>query len=83
MKSLFSHLHFGELKDVAAGLLTNGASEEQVIASIVQVLDQLIDFQELIPGPVGAAVESLDGSIYSALAKIVVNAAKRRLAKGK
>jgi hypothetical protein len=58
--------------------LAAGHTREEVISDVVAVVDALIPWSVLIPGPAGVAVETLDGPIATAIATLIVAVAARQ-----
>lgn len=59
-----------ELHGVIAGLIRAGFEKDEIRSSLPRILDDLVPFDVLISGPVGAAAEAFDGPVF----KLVVDA---------
>lgn len=84
LADILAHLDSAALRSLAEHLLDAGHSREEAIADIVAMVDALVPWAVIIPGPIGVAVEALDGPIAKAIAGLVVNgviSARKRKAK--
>ena len=72
MKVNLEVLPWEDILDLADVLLEKGVKEDEVVDQIAEILDQLIDFKMIFPNPVGAALESIDKSIFASAIKIAV-----------
>lgn len=58
---------------VLVGSLLNAGSDPSEIGGLVgEFLDDVLAFDELVQGPVGEALEAIDGPVLVAAAKLVV-----------
>jgi hypothetical protein len=73
VKDVLPHLDTAALRDLAEHQLEAGHTREEVVADIVAMIDALVPWAVIIPGPIGVVVEALDGPIAKAIAGIVVN----------
>ena len=63
------------LRELAVHQLEAGHTRAEVIADIVFLVDAVVPWAVLLPGPAGAVVEAVDGPIAIAIATLVVGAA--------
>lgn len=64
--------------------LEAGHSEEEVVDLVVDLVDRLLPFNQIVPGPAGVALELVDGPVIRAAVHVVVAfAARRRAARAK
>ena len=66
---------WAKLKELAGALLAAGVDKDQIPEIIGQGLDDLIDFDELMNGPlevVGDTLELIDGMVFTAAARLIV-----------
>lgn len=75
LTDILPHIDGATLRELAEHLLESGHSKEEAVADIVAAIDALVPWAILIPGPVGAVVEALDGPIANAIARLIVSAA--------
>lgn len=69
---LLKSLPVPEIVDLVDDLLCEGASEEEAIDAVAAFLDQLIDAGLWLPGPVGQAIEAIDGPLLRAVITLIV-----------
>jgi len=62
------------LRKLANTALAAGKSVDATIADVVAAIDVAIPWALIIPGPLGIALEALDGPIALAIAKPIVHA---------
>lgn len=61
-----------EVVDLVDDLLDGGSTEDEAIEAVAVFLDRLIDAGVWIPGPVGIAIEAIDGPLIRAVISLVV-----------
>ena len=75
------------LRKLASTKLGEGKSVDETIADVVAAIDAAIPWALILPGPLGIAMEAVDGPIALAIAKplvhAVVDARAKALAKKK
>lgn len=60
-------LPWATIVETVEALIEAGGSREESIDEIVAILDASLDFEAAVPGPVGTALESVDGVALRAL----------------
>jgi hypothetical protein len=60
--------------------LEAGHSEEEVVDLVVDLVDRMLPFNQIVPGPAGVALELVDGPVIRAAVHIVVAFAVRHRA---
>lgn len=53
-------------------LLDDGNDKDEVIDAVVEFLDELLKFGLWLPGPVGVAIETIDGPVLRAAIGLIV-----------
>jgi hypothetical protein len=76
LKDILAYVDVDALRTLAAEQLAAGHSREEVIEDIVALVDALVPWAVIIPGPAGVLVEAADGPIATAIAKLVVGVAQ-------
>lgn len=69
---------FPMLTEHAAALLSSGWSREVVLDEVEDLVDDLVDWSELIEGPLGVQLEAIDGTVARMLATAIVDAVPDR-----
>ncbi len=78
VKDVIALIDIPSMTALAQHQLAAGHTRAEVIADVVAVVDALIPWSVLIPGPAGVAVEALDGPIATAIATAIVAKAARQ-----
>lgn len=73
--SLLASLPLREILDLVDVLLDEGVERDDAIDAVVDLLDQLLTWGEWVPGPVGDAIESIDGPVLRAALDLVISIA--------
>ena len=69
---------WAEILDLADLLHEKGLDQDDVVAEISEMLDNLIDFTAIIPNPaVWAALEAVDGLIFTTAIRIAVSISQK------
>ena len=66
-----------DLVEIARALLAEGTADGEAARVLARLLDDLLDFRALVPGPVGVALEAADRPVLRALAGLILAAARR------
>jgi len=72
---------FAELVEFAISLIQHGVPKDEVKDTVAHILDLVIPFDLLIPGPIGAGLEKVDDKLFKGLVDIVFAVAHKRAAK--
>ena len=64
---------WGKMLDLADNLIEGGMSKKDAAKEISVVIDDTVDFMALVPGPVGVALETIDGPIIHAVVQLVLS----------
>jgi hypothetical protein len=75
-KRVLAKLDIPSLVSSAQKLLKTGRDKEAVVLEIIRIIDALIPWAILVPGPIGAALEIADGPIARAVALYIVEKAE-------
>jgi hypothetical protein len=67
------------LKPGIRAQLSAGMSPEAIARAVADAVDRLIAFDALVPGPVGAVAEVLDGPVIYAAALVLVREVRRAM----
>lgn len=82
LSDILAYADEGTLRDIAVHLLEAGHGEDEVIKDIARALDAMVAFDRFVPNPVvGAALEAADGPLFLLVARLIVRAAKRAIAR--
>lgn len=82
MKSkLFASIDREALADLARALLTSGLDQDSVVVEIAAIVDEAVDWSEVVHGSFGVVLEKNDGRIAKALASVIVRAVRKALGK--
>lgn len=67
-------LPWKHLRDAYEHLRTGGMSSEDAAAAVAALVDELMDWRTLVPGPAGATIERVDGPLVRvAVALLLLN----------
>jgi hypothetical protein len=75
LRDILPHIDIAALGELAEAQLDAGGTRHEAIDDVVAVMDALIPWDVLIPGPVGATVEALSPVVARAIARFVVGIA--------
>lgn len=70
------HVDVHALQNHAANALAAGRDRATVIREIVALVDAAIPWSEIIPSPIGVALEAVDAPIATAIATMIVDLAQ-------
>lgn len=79
MVDILRKLPVRELADFAAELLARGHTPGEVVDLVADLGDELVDWREVVKGPVGAVLEATDRAILRSFVRLVVATAHRQL----
>ncbi len=75
-KRVLAKLDVPSLISSAQKLLKSGKGKEATVLEILRIIDAMIPWNVLVPGPVGAVLEAVDGPIARAVALYIVEKAE-------
>lgn len=70
LKEIAAHLPWEELTALYEAAIKAGAKPAQAAKEIAQIIDEMVDFRELVKGPVGAALEAIDFEVIRSLIRL-------------
>lgn len=77
-KEILAKLDVPHLVAAARQLLAEGKTDEQAILEIIRIIDAIVPWNILVPGPVGMVLEVVDGPIARAVAIHILKKAKAK-----
>jgi len=84
LKEVLKVMPLADIIETVATLLHDGFDADEIKDSLPTILDQLVSFDVLFPGPIGETLEMLDGhafgAIVTALWPLIHKRAKRKAA---
>ena len=69
---------WGEVHELADSLLADGLSKDESAELISESLDEMLQFNRIIRGPAGAALEAIDGPVLKAAVKLVLAFSRKK-----
>lgn len=78
---LLASVPWVEIINLAGEVVSGKATREQLVATIPHLLDDCIDFDTLIPGPVGVFLEAEDGVIEAKIVEWIADRAIHKAAR--
>lgn len=79
LADVLKHVDIAAVGELAEALLEAGHSRDDIVHDVAGIVDQLLPFSVLVPGPAGLALEAIDGPVLLAIVRLVVVAAERRI----
>ena len=76
---IYARVSRGSLRAIARNLLQSGVSVDDTIEEVAQSIDAAVDWTTVIPGFVGAVLETVDGVVIRAVAGLIVHAIEKQL----
>lgn len=80
-KRVLAKLDVPSLVSSAQKLLKSGKDKEATVLEVIRIIDAMVPWNVLIPGPIGAALEVVDGPIARAVALHIVEKAEAKAKK--
>jgi len=80
-KRVLAKLDVPSLVSSAQKLLKSGKDKEATVLEVIHIIDAMVPWNVLIPGPIGAALEVVDGPIARAVALYIVEKAEAKAKK--
>lgn len=80
-KRVLAKLDVPSLVSSAQKLLKSGKDKEATVLEVIRIIDAMVPWNVLIPGPIGAALEVVDGPIARAVALYIVEKAEAKTKK--
>lgn len=80
-KRVLAKLDVPSLVSSAQKLLKSGKDKEATVLEVIRIIDAMVPWNVLIPGPIGAALEVVDGPIARAVALYIVEKAEAKAKK--
>lgn len=80
-KRVLAKLDVPSLVSSAQKLLKAGKDKEATVLEVIRIIDAMVPWNVLIPGPIGAALEVVDGPIARAVALYIVEKAEAKAKK--
>ena len=65
-RAMLRALPFPEILDLLDELIEEGLDQDDALDAVVEILDRMLAFGQWIPGPAGAAIETIDGPVLRA-----------------
>ena len=75
---LFEKGNRASIRAVFQSLLSKGHTPEEAREVLAEMIDELLDFDELIKGPVGVAIEQVDGHVIRLAIRLITAFAARK-----
>lgn len=71
---LASRVDLAAVAAEAADMLDGGLTADEVVEFVARRLDELLPLDAILPAPLGALAEAMDGPAYRALGRVIVTA---------